>query len=524
MILLALIIGFVVRIYPRYKLRNVYVSDTYYHLFCAGVIRQSNFKIPSILPRVNLPHHYSYPYFYHFLLALFGTRSRLWFERNTGAIFDTISNVFFYIFIVNVAGYGVFLQLSVTLPVILALLVALSPAQLRLGSGPRAYNGSPRTLGQCLYLIHITSAYLAYDNQSLGWLIVSMLAGGIAIITAKFTLQVLLFFGLFISLLVSFKYLLLLCGCLIISIIVSRGQSLRIISGHIKHSIFYVSYLQKVFLFPHLNSLNHYIDGAKQIWRQSDSALKTYWLLISERYPLHIFVTVFPQFLLVPLYVVSIRRMSSIDKFMLAWVLAGLFCFVATKTRQLLFLGEGERYLEYSLYPSLYLALSLVMKASQSLFIPLIIAWIAYSIFCARTYLRQYVTQFARANEYYEQTERCFEILDKSKPGVIWPIGSFHYQALYRSKNHHVLSHGGNMQMSELDDIRLVYENYPYPSAKFVDILEKYNISYIVSDDAHVKHYKNNILKDADEFDSMTELLTESPVLKIWKIKSPATA
>ena len=78
--------------------------------------------------------------------------------------------------------------------------------------------------------------------------------------------------------------------------------------------------------------------------------------------------------------------------------------------------------------------------------------------------------------------------------------------------------------MSELGDIRLVYENYPYPSAKFVDILEKYNISYIVSDDAHIKHYKDNILKDADEFDSMTELLTESPVLKIWKIKSPATA
>lgn len=524
MIILALIIGFVVRAYPRFKLRNVYVSDTYYHLFCARVIRQRKFKIPSNLPRVTLPHRYSYPYFYHLLLSLFSTRSRLWLERNTGAIFDTISNIVFFNFLTNVTGYRDFWELGVTLPVIMSLLVALSPAQLRLGSGPRAYNGSPRTLGQCLYLIHITSAYLAYDSQSIVWLIISILAGGIAIITAKFTLQVLLFFGVFISLFVSLKYILILCGCLICSIIVSRGQSLRIISGHINHSIFYVSYLQKVFLYPHLNSFNHYIDSAKKIWNQHGSAPKIYWLLINERYPLHIFVTVFPQYFLVPFYVVVIRNMSSLDKFMLAWVVAGLFCFVATKTRLLLFLGEGERYLEYSLYPSLYLALSLVLNSTQSVFNPLIYAWIAYSIFCARTYLRQYVIQHSKADECYEQTEQCFEILDKSKQGVVWPIGSFHYQTLYRSTNHPVLSHGGNMQLSELDDIRLVYENYPYPSAKFVDILEKYKISYIVSDDAHIKHYKNNILKDADEFDSITELLTESPVLKIWKIKSPATA
>ena len=517
MIILVALLCFIIRAYPRLVLKNVYSSDTYYHLYCAQVLSSRKWSIPDKLPRVLLPHSYTYPYFYHYILSLLSLPRRLWIERYTGAISDTVSLVVFYMFAVNLTEVTNAKSI-ISVPMMVSLLAALSPAQLRLGSGPRAYNGSPRTLGQTLYLIHILSIYLGFSNNSKGWLLSGIMAGAVAIITAKFTLQVLLLFSIVFSLMISPYYLLVIFASIILSIVMSWGHSLKIIKGHYRHSYLYCTYLQKIFLNPHLNTFDQYIESAKKVWKQKGLDAKMYWFLIVERYPVHLALTVFPQFLVLPLFIIHIDRLNNNEIFLLAWALAGGIFFIVTKWKPLLFLGEGERYLEYSLYPSIYLMLTAYESAQLYIFC----LYLIYSGYAAIKYVKQYTKQYALQNEYYLQVDECFKQLDSMKKGVIWPIGSFHYQCLARSNVHDVLSHGGNMDSSELEDISLVYQNYPYPSNRIVDIVNKYSVKYIVSDNAHINYFKKNILNNGDEFDSMTELIAELPVLSIWKVKYEA--
>ena len=129
MIYLIFLLSFIIRAFPRVLLKNTYVSDTYFHLYCARVIRENSFRIPQKLPRVMLNHQYTYPFGYHLLLALFPLKSRLWIERFTGATFDTISTAIVYYFsrwILQESGYSY----REELPLLVTILYAFSPALL----------------------------------------------------------------------------------------------------------------------------------------------------------------------------------------------------------------------------------------------------------------------------------------------------------------------------------------------------------------------------------------------------------
>jgi hypothetical protein len=512
-IYLLILLGFLVRALPRWRLRNVYVSDTYFHLFCAAVIRDHNFRLPQKLPRVLLEHDYSYPYLYHLLLALFPSRARLWAERLTGATFDTLALILVYGFTVWGMRQAPILE-GALVPLWIAALFVFAPGLLRLGSGPRAYNGSPRTVGQMLYLLHLLSAYYASVTQSLLALAISLIAGAVLIITAKFGTQVFVFFGTFFTLFVSPNYLLIGVGCLFMAWILSWGRSWMILYGQIRHSLNYFKNMQHIFLYPHVRSFKDYRSRVTNAIRTFRWNVFLEWLLYSETYPLHIFITVFPQFFMLGYYLFKINRASSLNWFLFIWVCSGFFWFIATKWKPLLFLGEGERYLEYALFPSLFLAVQYLQVSAAGILYALLI----YSIGCALFHARQFHKIYQPLNSDYAATETIFNSLDRSPLGTVWPIGSFHYQALARIAQHPILTHGCNMDERNLAEIMLVYGNYPYPSDRFSEILQKYQVSYIISDRAHLKFYSEQILKDPKKIDSLTCVLWEVPSLVVCQV------
>src|SRR5688572_31691545 len=97
---------FLLRAVPRLRLPDVYVSDTYYHLLCARLIRENRFRLPERLPLVPLGHQHTYPFPYHYLLALLPFRPRLWLEPSPGALADTASLGVIYAFLAWPAGRG----------------------------------------------------------------------------------------------------------------------------------------------------------------------------------------------------------------------------------------------------------------------------------------------------------------------------------------------------------------------------------------------------------------------------------
>jgi hypothetical protein len=514
MIYLIILVSFFIRAFPRLRLKNALVSDTYFHLYCAQTIRENSFRLPRKLPRIVLNHIYTYPFLYHYLLACFPLKYRLWAERLTGAFFDTFSLIMIYLFsgwAVRRMGGGYPLTV---LPIWVAALYAFSPALLRIGLGPRAYNGSPRVLGQSLYLLHLFAAYYAYANHNMAAVAISMLAGAAVIITAKFGTQVLFFFGLFFSVVMDWRYPLLLIGSLILSVLLTKGRSLDVLEGHTRHSIFYFKYLQKVYLYPSHPTLMQYLKRAFHglchlVQCKWMAALNWYY---TESFFIHFLVTVTPQFLFLPA-IWQKAGGSSIESFLFMWAGMGLFWFFLTKTKNLLFLGEGERYLEYALFPSIFLVVQHLLSGSKTFFL---YAWLGYSIISAVFYLRLYLKE---TPSNFEETEKLFSKLNGLSEGVILPIGPFHWQALYRSK-FPVLTYGANMdeRMMSLGEFKLVYGNFPY-SPNFHQVLDRYHIAYILTDRTCLDHYVKNVMKNPIDFYNTTDKLFETKTLMLRRVR-----
>jgi len=490
------------------------VSDTYFHLYCAQTIRENSFRLPRKLPRIVLNHIYTYPFLYHYLLACFPLKYRLWAERLTGAFFDTLSLILIYLFsgwAVRRMGGGHPLTL---LPIWVAALYAFSPALLKIGSGPRAYNGSPRVLGQSLYLLHLFAAYYAYANHGIAAVAISMLAGAAIIITAKFGTQVLFFFGLFFSVVMDWRYPLLLIGSLILSVPLTKGRSLVVLQGHARHSIFYLKYLQKAYLYPSHPTLIQYLKRAFHglchlVHCRWMAALNWYY---TESFFIHFLVTVTPQFLFLPA-IWQKAKDSSIESFLFMWAGMGLLWFFLTKTKNLLFLGEGERYLEYALFPSIFLVAGHLLLSDR---ISLLYVWLGYSMTSAAFYLRQYLKETPSD---FDETEKLFSKLNELSEGVILPIGPFHWEALYRSK-FPVLTYGTNMDERRMcsDEFKLLYGRFPY-SPFFREVLDRYHISYIITNRSCLDHYLKNIMKNPQDLYNTTEPLFETKTLIFRRVR-----
>ena len=409
-----------------------HVSDTYFHLYCSQVIRENKYRLPQKLPRVLLNHAYTYPFGYHYLLALFPYPYRLWLERLTGAIFDTLSCL-----IINCFLTWAIMEKDLTsfsdLPMLVTALYAFSPALLRIPWGPRSYHGSPRVMGETLYLLHITSAYFSLVSKSFPGLIVSLLSGAVLMLTAKFGVQVLVFFGIFFSIFLYPFYALLILGCFVTAIILTWGHVWRIITGHVRHSTFYFKYIQKVFIWPQLKTLKDYLSVFRDSLMDTVSFRK-WWRVIQwyygERYFLHLLITVYPQFFFFLFWMRRWEYMSSFEHFLMIWIGAGLFLFFLTSLKWVLFIGEGDRYLEYALFPSLVLFTHSFMAGHRYMIYGLLI----YSMGSALYYLTVFVLGHRADDRQYEEADAVLKKLNQSPEGVIWPIGPFHYQALVRNK------------------------------------------------------------------------------------------
>lgn len=506
---------FIIRALPRIFLPNSIASDTYFHLYRAQTIRDVGFRIAKKLPRVILPHENTYPFLYHYVLALFPDKHRMFAERLTGAFFDTISTLLVYLFSSWLVEHDRQFSEYSHLPLIVTICFAFSPAMLRIGSGPRAYNGSPRTMGQTLYLAHLFAAFIALESSSLVMAATSILSGALLIVTAKFAVQVLVFFGSFFIFFLSASYAAYLAMAFLFSILITRGAAITVLKGQVKHSINYVKHLQKIFLHPNVISFKDYILRCLKApyYVLSLQPVRALSWFFAENYPLHLLLFVFPQFLFVPYKFSGYGSIGMGEKALLVWAVAGLFWFVLTKMRLLMFLGEGERYLEYSLFPSFFITVTFFWQHQVVLHF-----WIGYSLLSAIYYIYEYLRYYKANNLRFHSIHNCLHNFIVDKKAVVWPIGSHHFEALFHSKNS-ILTHGANIDgdLFNIDDFMLIYGNYPYPSKNWRDIINKYAVSYIYCDKIALDYYKNVILEDTEIFEKCLEKVCNSDI-GLWKI------
>jgi hypothetical protein len=504
LLLLILFISFILRIIPRFRLKHAYGGDTFFHLHMGQEIRENRFKLPQRIPRVTLPHDYTYPYLYHLLLALFPLRHRLWVERTTGAFFDTFNVLLVYFFSRWIID---FYNIVVTpyFPVYIALLMALFPGLLTVGGGPRAYNGSPRVFGQALYLVHITSFFYYSLTGRYPALAVSIVSGSLIFFAAKFGVQVLVFFGIVFGIFLSPFYFAVLGASFIASIIISKGRVVRVLYGHIRHSEFYTKYVKSSGAAEWTSDLSVFKIYAVRFYRNLKELFKgkvaafTEWFT-SERFFIHYVIVSYPQIILLLFIYNKFDLNEYYVKFLLIWAGASVIWFLLTSVSIFKFLGEAERYLEYSLPATLFLSCLYLVESGLEIIIPL---FAVYSFIIYLIHYRIFIKRYGAQDKNYEADEEFFEKVRSAPEGVILPINN-EWQILYRS-SHPVLTYGANIDLSRISmrEFRHIYYNSHMPAGHLEEFAEKFNVRYILTSYKSLDSYLDEVFKDKEKFFSL---------------------
>ncbi len=484
-ILLCLIIRIIPRIIRPYAL----ASDTCLHLYMADEIYKHRYNIPKTYDRMFFNNIYDYPFLYHVLLAIFPPKYRTFIERFSPAFFDTITLIIIYFF-------STMLETQYCLYDNFALCASVAfcfhPALLKFGNGPRIHYGSPRVLGQMLYVAHIFTAWYGITTPSIIILLLSALFIIGITLTSKFCFQVLVFFAPFLAIFWTPLYLILLIVGIFFSIIFTKGHAFRIIHGSLRHSIYYYKYLQKPFVWPSNLSYKQYFSNVLSKFKglsKGDKTIVTY--VYTSRNPLNVSVLLYPElvFTLIPL---SFSTQNSLPDFIIAIVFAGISLLFLTELKPFMFLGDGERYMQYASPFLCILSSYYIFMHHTSALILFIFIGILFYIFGIINFVRECSTQYANTAE----NITLFKIINELPIGYILPIGSVHWLILLKTK-HNLIVGGLNLseRILQKDDFKLLYENYPLPSSDITGISNRFNPQYILASRGQYESYKK-LIKD----------------------------
>ena len=330
------------RVLPRLLRPAARNSDTFYHLASAECIRANRFRIPFRNEKFVLPGRYVYPSAYHHLVALLPRRRWLALESVTSAVFDTVLVVVF----VLAAHRALAAHLSMTSLALLGMAFALAPALTGVGIGPRAYQGTPRTLAELLVTIFFLAMWRHWLVDSAGWAAVTVVMGAFALNTNKFSGQVIvLFTASMAGLLWSWRPLAFAVAAFAAAVVISGGHVARSVRYQLGHLRLYRSTLSRA----------HPATLVRRSWRLPRSARDVARFFLFDS-PIGIALSRFGVLIAAAVLLPgpSVLAPAS-EAFLVAWFMAAVAVFAVVLLPQFAYIGEAERYLEHALVPAFIL-------------------------------------------------------------------------------------------------------------------------------------------------------------------------
>jgi len=351
-VLCLIAVSVITRLLPRLFCPEARGKDAFYHLHAARTIRNNRFRLPRRIEAYLLPGIYDYPPLFHYLWALFPVKWHPLVETASSAVLDALHAVTVYFTacycLAAAGGPGDSGSISFLIPV----LFLLSPALTSVGTGPRAYQGTPRTLGELLFMLSMTAFLIYVFENMMIFQVAAGLFGACLFLTSKFGVQVFLFFHL-----VFFLYfrqpawLLTPAMSVVLSLLLSAGHYREVAAGHLAHIQYYRKAISKRFyLVTSKNRWGEILNLFHNLRHHPEKAART--LLMDNTYIQ--LVIKHPQLVYICfLLLAGDTKGSDVSRFLMVWMAAGILAFFLTSLRRLLFLGEADRYLEYILFPQL---------------------------------------------------------------------------------------------------------------------------------------------------------------------------
>ena len=379
--IIAAVLAAALRLLP--SLRSPQIgTDAGYHLLVRRETRRQR-RTPRRIAALALDERQTYPALFHLLLAALP----LSWLRRIPALPSTVLDIFLAL----VAGY---LAAETALlagadpqraALIAAVLVACSPALLAPGIGPRAYEITPRPLGELLFAAGTAAAGMFHVTSQSAWAAASVLSFALALLGSKFTAQVIAFVLPIIAITVGdWRVIAIAAAAFPLALALSGGSYWWVLTGQIAHLRLYGRRLQEE--HP---ALEHRRQG--ELWRTvrravdsrlADGAANRDAAMAFDASPVvqfafrHLTQSLAPVIALGSVAGQSLITGSPSLVWLYAWLFAPIVPFLVTTRPRFLFLGEAERYLEYAVVPAAVVTACVVSVAPPVAGALLLLVWL----------------------------------------------------------------------------------------------------------------------------------------------------
>ena len=481
---LIVLIAIVTRSLPRFICPDARGNDAYYHLHAAQRIKLNRYRIPHTLELYALPGIYDYPPLLHYVWALFPESWHLQVERFSSAIVDAIYASMVYLVSIYLAtGLNASNDIS-SRALCITILFLMSPALTSVGTGPRAYQGTPRPLGELFFFLSFSATLLyKYESDPL-MLLLAGFCGALLLLTSKFGAQVFFFFHLIvIGYYRELEFLIIPFLSIAFSFLLSKGYYRIIARGHWEHCRYYRNAIVKRFyLVTNKNRWTDLKNLLTNLVKNPVAAART--LLMDNTYL--IMLIQHPQLFYIPFVWKTIDGSAGlIQTFLAMWIFAGLIIFILTSLKPFLFLGEAERYLEYVLFPQLFLiaATDTFFSFFYYLIIYEIIIYLAYTSIFIYTY-----SQKAKSLDAFKEMATFIN----SEPTInkVLPIYLNDAIQLAYDSGKKIAHFPGNLrdQFFKFAEFLFFYAKvYPFPNENLQALMKRYHFDtvYFSNEDMH---------------------------------------
>lgn len=316
-------------------------ADGYFHLYLIEEIRNNGHRLPQSPEQVTTKGTYAYPYGMHWLLSYLPRRVVTTLER----LFSPMSDVLLLFVILLLVPFG---ELSTAAALPGALLFLFTP-QLVQPDQAHGTGISARKPGLILATIAIF-LFARYTQTGDPYLFVgSVFLASFVYLTSKFSLQamtaVLVAFAVFVS---PLAMAVLLLG-FVCAVVLSRGRYLVVFRTHLAHMKDY-AVRKQYHRFDH--SLGTPLNLIRDL-RTATSWMDRLNVIFDSRRLFPLVRNPLPVAAVMAFLLAQYRGIDlGLSTVYVVWIGAGAVAFVLISLPHLLFLGEPERYLEYTYLPS----------------------------------------------------------------------------------------------------------------------------------------------------------------------------
>jgi len=346
------ILAFIFESYPR-VINKKFGVDIWTHLLYLKEYHKQK-KIPGKIENGFLVSgEYDYPPVFIFILSKFPLKLVEKYEFLFSPFFDSL-------LIVLIFYVGLYLTGNIFLSMVVQIIYTLTPIIVLENS-----SATPRSLGYTLFTILFLSLFLFIRDEQIVFLLLAILSGTLIFLSHRFTTQGFLFFSVFFT--ISEKkpvYVGTFIFSFLLAVILSKGFYIKVLRGHLGNLVFWSKNTKYRFF--------HQIKGSYKEHKTKDFIFKLYNQFLE--FPPFVLAITNPWTLPV-FYIFFFAKPSDPLLFrMLSWVmLSYVLALLTTWIPKLRFLGEGQRYLELSAFPTAFFASVLLFRFIETDFRNIII-------------------------------------------------------------------------------------------------------------------------------------------------------